>query len=542
MHRTGDGWKLTPRRWLLLIVMIGALLRVVPVWFGFPYLPARPDETVATGIATRILAGDLNPHFFHWPSLTLYLFAGAFWLAGAGGADPSSAAEFILIARVVVACAGTATIVVLFRLARHVVDERTALVAAALLAVAMLHVRDSHFAMTDIVMTLLTTWSLELLFRALDATGARRSLRWFAAAGIAGGLATSTKYNAAAVAAAMAAAQVVVFARERRVAALLPSLVYAPLFVAAFVLATPYSVLDVGTFTKDLHYDLTHLSGGHGADLGRGWIYHLTRSLPYGLGPTAFLAAIVGFVALIRKHRPYGFVLGTFAAALYISIGSGYTVFFRYILPLIPVMSLAAAVGIRECTDWLAARGERGPRDGIIRPLSLGRRFVGRRPVFVVLLALTIGPGLVNSVWLDVLLARDDSRVVAGEWLTPRLQPHHTLYDAGGDYTALDLSQASFHHWHFDAATSSFRDAGGRTPDWLVMYESALYTHVRTPWQLEALAQTRYRRVHTVRAFTGSRHDAVYDLQDVFFMPVWGFWTVQRPGPTIHIYVRNDLP
>ena len=45
-----------------------------------------------------------------------------------------------------------------------------------------------------------------------------------------------------------------------------------------------------------------------------------------------------------------------------------------------------------------------------------------------------------------------------------------------------------------------------------------------------------------MRASTGGRTGVVYDLQDAFFMPLWGFRNVERPGPTIHIYLRNDLP
>ena len=526
---------MTAGRWLLLIVTTGAVLRLVPVWFGLPYLHARPDEAVAAGVAARMLSGDLNPHFFHWPSLTFYLFAGVFGLAGLVRAEPFTPAEYFLIGRTVVACAGTATIVVLFIMARRVAGETTALIAAALLAVAMLHVRDSHFAMTDVLMTLLALSSLTLLLRASDETGTQRALKWFAAAGFAGGLAASTKYNGAAVAAAMGAAQILVLARDRRVGAVLPSVLYALLFVVAFVLATPYSVLDFERFKRDVLFDVTHLSEGHGVDLGRGWTYHLSRSLPYGLGPTAFVAALAGIIPLFRNHSRHGFILGTFVVGLYVSIGSGRTVFFRYILPLIPIACLTAALGIRQCADWLSTLAGTGSAAGALQPPVVRRRFL------YLLLALTIGAGLANAVWFDLLLARTDSRVVAGEWLTSRLQPHHTLHDAGGDYTSLDLSAARFHRWYFDAGTSSFRGADGRMPDWLVLYQSALFTYVRTPSHLQTIAETRYRRVYTVRGSSRGRRDGVYDLQDAFFMPVWGFWNVARPGPTIHIYMRNDL-
>ena len=68
----------TAQRWLTAILILGASLRFFPIWFGLPYQYSRPDEAEAVGHALAMLGGDLNPHFFHWPSLTFYLFAAVF--------------------------------------------------------------------------------------------------------------------------------------------------------------------------------------------------------------------------------------------------------------------------------------------------------------------------------------------------------------------------------------------------------------------------------------------------------------------------------
>jgi 4-amino-4-deoxy-L-arabinose transferase-like glycosyltransferase len=512
---------LRTRHWLIAIVVAGAVLRIFAIWFGLPYLFARPDEEAATGIAAQIRRGYLNPHFFHWPSLTFYLFAVVFWLYRAVlrlfTAHTVSTAEYFVIGRAVVAAAGTFTLILIFKIGRRVGGEVIGLIAAALLAVSILHVRDSHFAMTDVLATCFVTASLALLLRAIDERAHYSAVQWFAAAGLVGGLAASTKYNAGAVAAAMVAGQVLLVARERHLRALLPSVVYGALFFIGFLIATPYAVLDFPKFKEDLLFDFTHLSGGHGVNLGRGWGYHLKRSLPYGLGPVTFVAMIVGLVPFVRHHTRHAVVLGAFVVLLYASIGSGYTVFFRYILPVVPIACVVAAVGIRATATWLGAR--------VALPL---------------LLSVTVGIGLVNCIWFDVVLARTDSRVLAGDWLRPRLTPSDTLHDAGGDYTALDLAQVRFHQWFFDPATNSFGAPDGETPDWLVLYESPLYTYARVPSQLQTLARTRYELVHTVRATTGRRSDAVYDLQDAFFVPMWGLWSAERPGPTVLIYKRQS--
>ena len=131
---------MTSGRWLAVIVLFGAALRFVPIWFGLPFADARPDETVALGLANSVRGGDLNPHFFHWPSLTIYVFAAlnaaASAIRRALNVDPGSTfADQVVVARAFVAGAGTLTLVVLFRMARRMANTTTGLLAAFFLAV-----------------------------------------------------------------------------------------------------------------------------------------------------------------------------------------------------------------------------------------------------------------------------------------------------------------------------------------------------------------------------------------------------------------------
>ncbi len=213
------------RYWLIAIVVLAAALRFVPIWFGLPFAQARPDETAALGLAVSVRSRDLNPHFFHWPSLALYLFAAVHtvlsWVrAAAGGTSALTFADLMISARAVVATAGTLTVVVVFVMARRMGGPVLGLLSAFFLAVSILHVRDSHFAMTDVLMTFLATTSLMLLLRALDATERDRvkPIAWFALSGLVAGLATSTKYNAGALVAAMAGAQIWLLAHRRSLA------------------------------------------------------------------------------------------------------------------------------------------------------------------------------------------------------------------------------------------------------------------------------------------------------------------------------------
>ena len=504
---------------------------MVPIWFGIPYPLARPDEEAAVYIATRITEGDPNPHFFHWPSFTFYVFAALYWTASLVrrlfGSDSSlTVVDRVVLARALVALAGTLTVYVLYALGRRIADATTGLLAAAFLSVAILHVRDSHFAMADVLMTLLLTVALGVLIRAVDcALSGDRHLRWFALSGVAAGLAVSTKYNAVALFGAMGASQIVLLVQRRRFVdprTWMPAVVFTATCVAFFLLGSPYVVLDFRQFEADVRFDFTHLLGGHGIDLGRGWLYHIKRSLPYGVGVPAFIAASTGLIPLIRRHGRHAFVLGAFALPFYLTIGSGTTVFFRYIMPLVPIVCLLAAMGIRHVTLWLSA----------------GSRMAATTTMTAMLL-LTIGPALVNCVWFDAVLARTDTRVLAAEWLRPRLRPEHSLHDAGGIYSVLDLRRERFHEWRFEPNENSFGHPDGHTPDWLVLSESPLHLYAAIPPQLRQLAQEEYTLVYTAAATRGQAHAAIYDFQDAFFMPLSRLETAVRPGPTIRIYRRK---
>jgi hypothetical protein len=496
------------------VVLLGAALRLFPIWFGLPYPRARPDEGAALGIAAGIVAGDPNPHFFNWPSLTFYVFAGLF--AAAGMVKPALAhADYVLIGRAASALAGTATILVLARLARRMADGTTALLAALFLAVAVLHVRDSHFATTDVLMTLFTVGSLALLLDAI----AGGSVRAFAIAGIAGGLAVSTKYSAAALVAGL-----VGLAGHRWRGWTRPILFVCGIG-AGFLAGTPYALADYRTFIADVRFESAHLATGHTVNLGRGWIYHATHSLPYGLGPTLFVAALAGIPALWRHYRGAALTLFGFSAAFFVAIGSGYTVFFRYVLPLIPVACLSAAVAVRHGGAWL------GPRFG----------FSASTGVAVLATAVAL-PSLASAVRLDLLLARTDSRVLAAAWLAPRLRPESTLHDAGGDYTKLDLARTPFHEWRFDADRNSFGHPDGLTPDWIVVYDSPLAGYTTVPGALRTLVSERYTLAYEVRAMRGRGRSAVFDQQDAFFAPIAGFGDVERPGPNVSVYRLTTAP
>ena len=75
-----DRNNITSLLWLLLIACVAFIVRFKGVWFGYP-LPVHPDEPFIVNSALRMITmGDLNPHFFDYPTLNIYLQASLYKL------------------------------------------------------------------------------------------------------------------------------------------------------------------------------------------------------------------------------------------------------------------------------------------------------------------------------------------------------------------------------------------------------------------------------------------------------------------------------
>src|SRR5262249_22538543 len=119
-----------------------------------------------------------------------------------------------------------------------------------------------------------------------------------------------------------------------------------------FVAGTPYAVLDYRSFVTAVTNIRRHMELGH-VVMTRGWQYHATFTLRYGVGVPLLAAAMLSPCTLVvqRRWKAAALVLA-FPAAYYLLVGSGKTVFVRYMVPMVPFLCLGAAVSV----DWLSSQ------------------------------------------------------------------------------------------------------------------------------------------------------------------------------------------
>lgn len=529
---------------LAAIVVAGAAVRLWGIRFGLPHVATRPDEEFIVRVALGFFSGDYNPHFFQWPSLYFYVVHALARIecgvrVAAGWHENTAACvtwireaptAFFLSVRLISVACGVATIAVVHGLGRALFGRMAGLLAAFFVAFAYLHVRDSHFGVLDVPLTLLILLTVRFLIPPSSSSVLRPS---FLFAGIAAGVATSIKYNAAAVGVVAIAAAVLgaqpMDRRNLRVAAGHLG-IFAAASIATFLAGSPYTLLDAPAFLEGLGEQARHFTEGHGIAVRNGWWYHLSFSLRHGLGAPLLLAGVAGIITALLMVPARGIVFAAFPVVYFAAIGSGQTAFVRYATPLVPFFCIAAGLFVATSAAVAFAR----------RPASW------RSAAAWTIAAFGVAPSAVNVARLDAVLSRTDTRVLAAEWLRPRVTRGAIVYEAGAMYAQPHLAwpssaERSYRFVQFDSVTGVFMSPRAELPAWIVVPDSSPRLYTRAPHQLRTILDEHYDLVQEFSAVTAPERESWFDRQDAFFMPFASLALRERPGPELRIY-RRRLP
>jgi hypothetical protein len=236
-------------------------------------------------------------------------------------------------------------------------------------------------------------------------------------AGFWGGVAVATKYNAAIfVLLSLGAAQLLRYGRR---AWKHPDIVWAGVaVVVGFIIGMPAAVFAPREFWGDLIFEMRHYASGHAGMEGTPLLWYL-RFLA-GQGLLAPLA-IVGIAWGASRRDRTTILLGIVTLA-YFGLISTYAVRNeRTILPLFPLMAALGGVALARARLWLSQARH------VTQPI--------RRILVLTVLAVTLGPSLIETVAADLRLARQDTQTMAREWIIAHVPPGTRI--AGEAYTAV---------------------------------------------------------------------------------------------------------
>jgi 4-amino-4-deoxy-L-arabinose transferase-like glycosyltransferase len=386
------------------------------------------------------------------------------------------------------------------------------LVAAVCLATNYLHVRDSHFATVDVGMTLFVTVSLIYAVRASSVP----SWKNYLLCGLFAGAAVAAKYNAALVILALAAASVSAMLRGEESEGKTARLIYrflaaAMLMVVVFAVFSPYSLLHYRAAFNELATVRRFLTSG--SDLGA-WV-HMSVTLPDGFGWPFFLAVMVAVPRAVWLRRPADVPVLAFVGAFSLHVGGLNVVYPRYVVPLAPVLSVLAAE--------LLVSSIRGRRGYVVAAATV----------------VLVGPGLWKSIRIDRLLAREDTRLMASQWVSENLPRRAAILVCRG-YGAPAINSDRRRPPAFEPLSipCSLRAVEEAEASYLVTHEHpSLWSSRILPPNLATYLEKRGQRLVQYDPFREDfQGDVYYYGADSFYLPFSGLGSVERGGPRITIW------
>jgi hypothetical protein len=572
---------------LLIILAIAAIVRYWGISFGLPNYLCRPDAEVVINVSMKFLTGDLNPRFFVYPTFHLYLLSVlylGYYLMGKLTGKYLSVADFFwerqldstnidLINRHLTAFLGVLTVAVTYQVTKRLWGS-----------LAALHVRDSHFGTNDVPNAF---WILSALLFIVKSYQ-EPSLRNYLLAGIMAGLSASTKYTGVLMVFPMMAVHVLNILEQKdsntgqtdsacnKVSQLYRRIfidkriyVFAIALVGSFLLTMPYVILDFSTFYSKFIEVVQYAAGGHHVKLdgeekyftlGRWWWYHGRYTLLYGLGWSLYLVSLTGVIILCKKEWRKAIILLSYPVIYYLYWGNTTSVFMRYMVPLIPFLCIAGAVG----TEFIYCK--------LIDFFELPEK----NTIAFLLAIVIILPSAYTVIRSNTLLSKKDNRLVAAEWISQNIPEGSTIYHAGmalvgyanvmlhpdyrplikaydqgkinreGNKKAVEYIKNNkikgYNQLGFLPAQNKFYFNNrllNILPQYIITRKSALTEYDIYSDKIQRLLDTSYHLIKEFVAMNPDNKDNWFNRVDAFYLPFVGFKEIERPGPNIYIYKIN---
>ncbi len=376
LHLPALAWQSSRLRAAVPVGLIFILALAVRVWgvnFGLPYLEHVDEWNVAERALNMVRTGSLDPHdyrhpgladndrqAFTYPTLYTYLETGVFTArflqgVGAGQYDGTSALEsldvkpdFYVWGRALTALLGAGTVLLVYLLGKRVYSRAVGLVGALFLTFFYLHALNSHWLTTDVPSGFM---ALLPFFWIVPILEGRDNRKLYLLAGLTAGLAVATKYNNALLLLPLVMAHLLGRPPRRWVNWNLPMALAATF--GGFFIGAPFIFFHFPEFLTDLAAIINHYQNiGHpGYDGSDNWLQYVNFML-------AENAAIVwlglgGLLLAAVRHSRRDLLLLAFPLLTYLQLASYKVNFSRNLMPVIPFLTIFAALALVTLITWL---------------------------------------------------------------------------------------------------------------------------------------------------------------------------------------------
>ncbi|MCM8795549.1 MAG: glycosyltransferase family 39 protein [Candidatus Omnitrophica bacterium] len=356
---------------LFIIIFLGLILRLWSIKQNLPY-NYYGDESYLIYHSLKFGTGDLNPHWFIWPTLFQYLlffFFSIFYLLGFALSWFKGPADFLylyfkdptiffLIGRITSAIFGTTSIYLVYTLTKKIYDKNTGLISAFIFSFLPLTVEYSHYAVTDtpvVFMILLSFVSIMNIFL-------YTRLKDYISSGILSGLAIGTKYPAGILILPIILAHLFSLKQRSFKAIFSSKLIFCFFSIfLGFFLSTPFAILDFSKFFLDIKGQvLCAKMGWFGWEKTNPYIYHLNQNLKNTLGFPLLFFSLISLIYIIIQREKKDLILISFPIIYFLLIGWNSNPYPRFMLPVLPFFAIFSGKLLSDLKDWKINKGDKG--------------------------------------------------------------------------------------------------------------------------------------------------------------------------------------
>jgi 4-amino-4-deoxy-L-arabinose transferase-like glycosyltransferase len=420
---------LAPGRTWLWLLLLALAVYGWGIQKNLPYV-AEVDEysfwvSRAVGMAVR---GDLNPGWFGHPGSTVLYPLAAIYRLGYGSAVAADFAAnptpFFLLGRLLSIGYAALSIPVLYLLGRRIFNRSIALLGSLLYLASTLVVAHAQVVRSDsaaVLFSLLALWTMARLYD-------QPRLGLQAQAGLWMGLSISSRYVMAVLVLAFVALNVALALRAADPSTIIAqALSGVAAMLVTFYLTTPYMWLDPQAVLESISFEsrTSHLGADGLSPAGNLWWY-LREALPVSITWPQYLASALGLATMLWRRRFLPLWLLGYVGAYLLAISLPALHWHRWLIPILPLIALAASAGCWQSLRWLKDRLPRSPR------LAVAFALAGA--------ALLAYPATA-VITHNIRESRPSTRVLAREWLLASVPPESRIVE---EWYAAPLAGTAF--------------------------------------------------------------------------------------------------
>jgi len=405
---------------LILLGLLAFTLRIITInWDNA--IALHPDERMIMFVVERLSLHNLNPDFFSYGSLPIYLLAIAKTLVSVVDMSAAQYPNILYVGRFLSTLFDTGSTILIAMIGHKLFNRNIGLIAGFLYATAVFPIQNAHFFITDPQLSfwmLLTFW---ILVRK-DSL----STKTFLLAGITAGLSAATKFSGIVTLGfpfLWLALNIKNLPTSKLRFLLTNGFVTTLGGVFAFFITQPYALINYAEYSSQVGSQIAMNSDASVFPYTIQFLHSIAYIDPlygiiwWGLGIPLGIVSMVGVFFVIWKNRRTTTAQLTlfylFYGIYFLVFGRSAVKFMRYYLPLYPLLILSAAVLIYSLNSLLHTHLPRWSKTSMV---------------------LLFGYLMMWPIMYLTALSGPNTRVVASDWIFKNLPAKSTIiYEAWDD-------------------------------------------------------------------------------------------------------------